>query len=420
MNPSAPTQFEASANAWPLVRVRDVAMSFSGGTPPKADQMNWVGTIPWLSPKDMKSTHLGDTSDHVSEYAAQQYSRLMPAGTVFVVVRGMILIREIPIALSTAPMAFNQDIKAFSCSEAVDPEYLLYALIAMSPTLSREIGTSAHGTRRIGTAALDNLLIPLPPLEQQRSIAEALSTARARIALEKRRLDLLQELKAAARVKIFGDLPADIAESPVWPFVPLRTLLREPLRNGHSAAAAPTQTGIPTLTLTAVTKQAFTSANVKQTVADSSRVKDLWLHDGDVFIERANTAEMVGLAALYRGPDDFAIFPDLLIRVRVDEGTLLPEVLTEWLLTPAMRRYFQRHASGAATSMPKIDQGVVEEALVPVPPRSKQSELRALFSVIDAQIAATTLRSIALAHLFESALRRCIERPSAMSTSSHA
>lgn len=404
------TPASTPSEIWPLVRVGDVAASFSGGTPPKSHLASWSGAVPWLSPKDMKATHIGDTLEHISEDAARQYSRLMPAGTVFVVVRGMILARDIPVAVSTTPMAFNQDMKAFTCSDVIDPEFLLYALISQRPALKREIGTSAHGTRRIGSSSLDDLLIPLPPLDEQRAIASALTTVRRRQVLEEGLLKSFLALKVAARAAAFGEVESEFQGRAAWPIVPLRDLLREPLRNGHSAVATSSGQGIPTLTLTAVTKGEFSVAHTKQTTADAVRVKDLWLRDGDVFIERANTAEMVGLAALFRGPDEFAIFPDLLIRVRVDEDRLAPEVLTEWLLTPTMRSYFQRRASGAATSMPKIDQGTVEDAPVPLPPRMKQVELRELFSTIDSITAAIKQRCSALSALFEVVVRDCIER----------
>ncbi|MGH3109768.1 MAG: restriction endonuclease subunit S, partial [Gaiellaceae bacterium] len=162
----------------------------------------------------------------------------------------------------------------------------------------------------------------------------------------------------------------------------------------------------------AVTRGEFTDENTKLTAADPAKVRSLWLEPGDIFIERSNTPELVGTAALYSGPHEWAIFPDLLIRVRLTE-TVLPEFLEIVLKSPLARRYFQGAAQGIAGSMPKIDQGVVERLEVPIPAIQEQqrivAEVEARLSVIDAM--RTTLeraqrRSAALrASILERAFR---------------
>jgi type I restriction enzyme S subunit len=123
--------------------------------------------------------------------------------------------------------------------------------------------------------------------------------------------------------------------------------------------------------LSAVTQDAFIEANSKLADVDAHRVRDLWLEPGDVLIERSNTAELVGTAALYDGPGQWAIFPDLLIRVRTTDE-LRPDFLALVLRTRASRRYFRGAAKGLSGSMPKIGQDDIRELLVPVPPRAEQ------------------------------------------------
>jgi len=145
----------------------------------------------------MKVTHLNDTQDHISHEAAERYSRLMPAGTVFVVVRGMILVKDLPVAISTVPMAFNQDMKALCANEKVLPEFLLYAIISQKSAMSKEIGTSAHGTRRIGSASIDEMLIPLPPIPEQEQIVRVLRAIEESVSLEQKRATVLRRVFGA-------------------------------------------------------------------------------------------------------------------------------------------------------------------------------------------------------------------------------
>lgn len=134
----------------------------------------WHGPIPWVSPKDLKRPRLKGVRDHISEEAANSGSRVAPAGTVFMVVRGMILAKDIPVALTERPMAFNQDLKGIVPKTDLNGDFLLNAFVQRKEALMRTIGTSAHGTRRIGTGDIEGFLIPLPSMDEQRQISDVL------------------------------------------------------------------------------------------------------------------------------------------------------------------------------------------------------------------------------------------------------
>ncbi len=74
----------------------------------------------------MKVFRICDTIEHVTDFAAHCGSRLMPAETVFIVVRGMILAHTFPVCLNTTPFAFNQDIKAIRGGPSVLTRFLGY------------------------------------------------------------------------------------------------------------------------------------------------------------------------------------------------------------------------------------------------------------------------------------------------------
>lgn len=161
-----------------------------------------------------------------------------------------------------------------------------------------------------------------------------------------------------------------------WCWTTLESVLKEPLRNGHSARASADGTGVRTLTLTAVTYGDFSEENVKYTTANPAHVEDLWIEPGDILIERSNTPELVGTARLFQGPSRFAVFPDLLIRIRV---TPLVNVrfCDVFLQSCLARRYFQSRAKGLAGSMPKIDQTTILRCPLPLPPLEEQDRIAA-------------------------------------------
>jgi type I restriction enzyme S subunit len=135
------------------------------------------------------------------------------------------------------------------------------------------------------------------------------------------------------------------------------------------------------------------------TIADPRKTQDLWLQPDDILIERSNTPELVGTARLYRGEPRFAIFPDLLIRVRVNKD-VLPEFVEFSLQTNTARKYFMQCAQGSAGTMPKIDQGVIEEFPLVIPSLKEQQEIvvrvEALFKLADTiekRVTTATLRA---------------------------
>ncbi len=158
-----------------------------------------------------------------------------------------------------------------------------------------------------------------------------------------------------------------------WCWANVEMLLREDLRNGHSAKTAATG-GVPTFSLTAVTYGDFSAANIKMTTADPARVSNLWVEPDDIFIERSNTPELVGTARWYRGASRVAIFPDLLIRVRVSTF-FLPGFAETCLQSPRCRNYFCTNAQGISGSMPKIDQAVILRTPMPLPPLAEQEAI---------------------------------------------
>ncbi|MBK6803765.1 MAG: restriction endonuclease subunit S [Betaproteobacteria bacterium] len=98
---------------WPVRSLQNIVAFQSGGTPPVARQDYWTGDLPWVSPKDMKSVILSDSIDHINPTAISGTSlKLVPKGSVLIVVRGMILAHTVPVAVTTVPLTINQDLKA--------------------------------------------------------------------------------------------------------------------------------------------------------------------------------------------------------------------------------------------------------------------------------------------------------------------
>ena len=142
-----------------------------GGTPSKDNPAYWNGELPWVSPKDMKRPYICDSIDHVTPLGADASSgRLIPTGSLLMVVRGMILTHTFPVAITTREVTINQDMKALRLTVPEIGEYLLRCCTALTGAMLSNVERSSHGTCRIPTEALSSFLVPIPPLAEQRRI----------------------------------------------------------------------------------------------------------------------------------------------------------------------------------------------------------------------------------------------------------
>lgn len=195
-----PEQFKDSPlgripKAWRVLSLREVGDWTSGGTPSKANPAFWGGDIPWVSPKDMKVFRLRSTIDWVTGKGASSGTRTVPAGSVFIVVRGMILAHTFPVCIADQEMAFNQDVKGIVPCADVRGDFLGYWFVANSDAMLALVTEATHGTKRIELGDLLRHPIGIPRLVEQDAILSRLSEASAKEAHEVAALEKFRLLK---------------------------------------------------------------------------------------------------------------------------------------------------------------------------------------------------------------------------------
>ncbi len=160
---------------WKVAPVKHLVNMTSGGTPSKGNLDYWDGDIPWASSKDLKGEQLSDTEDHITTKAVDDgVADLVPAGSILIVVRGMILIHTFPVVTALVPMAINQDLKALSPCSALDGRYLSWALRGSARETLARVDEAAHGTTVLRMEAWTSMPLPVPPLEEQKQIVDTL------------------------------------------------------------------------------------------------------------------------------------------------------------------------------------------------------------------------------------------------------
>ncbi len=168
---------------WTTIRLGDLGAWKGGGTPSKARADYWEhGTIPWVSPKDMKVSVVRGAEDRITETAiAGSSTSLVEAGAVLVVVRSGILRHTLPVAVTAVDVTLNQDMKALVPSGAASPEYVAWALRRFESQILQTCTRTGTTVQNVSFPMFSKFEIPLPPLAEQRRIVAAIEEHLSRL-----------------------------------------------------------------------------------------------------------------------------------------------------------------------------------------------------------------------------------------------
>jgi type I restriction enzyme S subunit len=105
----------------------------------------------------------------------------------------MSLAKEFRVAITQREVAFNQDLKAFSCEADVDSRFLFYTLLTHQEHIRKLATEASHGTKKLETSVLTDFSISVPLLDLQLRVVYILSSYDDLIENNKRRISLLEE-----------------------------------------------------------------------------------------------------------------------------------------------------------------------------------------------------------------------------------
>lgn len=169
----------ALPSGWAWIPLLRIARQETGHTPTRAKTEYWDGNIPWIGIRDAGANHgqiIADTIQHVTALGLENSSaRLLPAGTVC-------LSRTASVGYVTImgkEMATSQDFATWTCTSALLPEYLMYALMAEGDDIRNFGEGTTHTT--IYFPEIRALHIGLAPLEEQAEIVRLVKLGLQRI-----------------------------------------------------------------------------------------------------------------------------------------------------------------------------------------------------------------------------------------------
>lgn len=163
----------------------------------------------------------------------------------------------------------------------------------------------------------------LPPIEEQKRIAEILWAADESVGKYKESLDSLSVFKGRALREALNHESAKE--------VSCGELFNSPPRNGFSPKTNASGIGCPTLSIGAVRDgRVESNGNIKYAEISSSDLEKFRLKIGDILVVRGNgNKSLCGKAGLVTSIPDDCFYPDLLIRIAFDENRILSEFAVE-------------------------------------------------------------------------------------------
>lgn len=219
----------------------------------------------------------------------------------------------------------------------VEKRYFRYA---MNHRLNDIIG-QAHGgvgLKHITKGKLEAIEIPLPPLSEQKRIADILDKADA---IRRKRQEAIEEFEKL-RASVFSEMFSQKLANTKWNDLSEHLL---ELRYGTSNKSG--ATGYTALRIPNIVRGVIDLADLKTVDASDAELEKLRLVDGDVLFVRTNgNPDYVGRCAVFESsqmqdaglqPNEI-IYASYLIRARLQQDQLRPVFLQSLLQTSAGRK----------------------------------------------------------------------------------
>lgn len=365
---------------WEVVRLGEVAEKIkAGGTPRRSIKSYWGGDIPFVKIEDMSSVmkYLEKTKEKITEDGLKNSSAwIIPPFSILFSMYASIG----EVAINKIPVATNQAILAILPKEdIVDLDYLFYSLKYYSILLVSE--TVQTTQKNVNRGIVVNFEIPLPPLEEQKKIANVLDTIRQAIEVQDNLIKTWKKMKRAVMEKVFREglhgeelKETEIGKIPKgWEVVSVGEVAE--VKYGKAKPKNDNYGKIPVIGSGGI--YSYTSKPL--------------ISEPTIIIGRKGTAGKVWLILQPCYPSDTTFY--LKINREIDISFLFYYLLL-----------IDLSGEEEKTTLPSLQRQHLENLPIPLPPFEEQKQIAQILSTIDKKIEIEQRRKEVLQKLFKSML----------------
>lgn len=384
---------------WDRATLGELGEWFGGGTPSKKRPEFWTdGTVPWLSPKDMGPDVLLATQDLIHESALDESPvKLVPAGSVALVVRSGILERKVPVTYVPFDITLNQDMKAVVPHEGIDGRWLAWAIREQEHHIlenCRKRGTTV-ASLEVPWLMDTEILVP-PHAEQRRIVAEIeqqiihieAGESAARAALSSATI-LAEQVTTRGSLGCLdkGQLfpapleKADIDDGAVpelpvgWKWARLGEIAsvvggvtKDSKRQGD-----PDSIEVPYLRVANVQRGRLILDKVTTIRVPPEKAASLRLEPGDILLNEGGDRDKLGRGWVWEGQIENCIHQNHVFRARVVRQEIHPKLLA-WHANGYGKAWCDRNGT-QSVNLASISLRKIKLLPVPIPPQEIQEQL---------------------------------------------
>lgn len=360
-------RFESLPSEWEVKKMPEVVKWSSGGTPKATEKQYYDGgTIPWLIIGDLNDATVTTSASRITELGLQNSSaKMIPVGTLLVAMYGSIG----KLGITGIECCTNQAIAYAKELYGVTTKFMFYYMAFMKSEL---ISKGKGGTQKnISQAVLNSLYVVVPPLsEQERIVArieELFSQLDAGVkTLKKTKAQLAVYRQAVLKEAFEGRMTNSAPISTMQ----LCSLIEKP-RYGTSKKCdydyGVDKTQVYRIPNIEYSTGRINHEDIKYARFTDSELEGIRLKLGDILIIRSNgSASLVGRAAMVNEIDTKGTFAGYLMRLRINDSTmLLPKFLLMFLQSHQARVFIENKAK-STSGVHNINSTEISELKVPL------------------------------------------------------
>lgn len=218
-----------------IKKLGNIAKISSGSTPARNNQDFWNGDIPWVSTGELSSGFVNETREHVSLRAVHETSlKLLKPGTLLMAMYGHGKTRGIVARLNITATT-NQACASIEIKKD-EPSYVYYFLQFRYESIRKL--SNGGSQENLSTEIIKKIKISLPPIAEQRKIAEILSAQDRIIELKTKLLEEKKRLKKYLCQVLLSGKRRFSSFSDKWKQNPLSDFLTESRLRGSNGKTA--------------------------------------------------------------------------------------------------------------------------------------------------------------------------------------
>jgi type I restriction enzyme S subunit len=347
----------------------------------------------------MKNATIDNTEDHITvEGLESSATKLVAPGAVLLVMRSGILRHSIPVAINRVPVALNQDMRALTPLPRLEARYLARLMEGHQQQLLNAWSKVGSTVESLESDLVGETEIAVPPLPQQRAIADYLDRETARldalVAAKERVLGLLAEKRRAliTRAVTHGlDPRAPLRDSGIpwlgeiplhWGATRLKFVaeVRGGLTLGKRYGTADL-VELPYLRVANVQDGHLDLSDVATVLAPPAEAATCMLEAGDVLMNEGGDADKLGRGCVWRGEIAPCLHQNHVFAVR--PRRVLSDWLNTWTSTDGAKAFFECRAK-QSTNLASISATNINELPIPLPPPGEQ---RAIVDQVNSELA---------------------------------